>query len=89
MRVQVRVKPGSSRAKVGGCFGDGELVVAVTERAVDGRATRAAGAAVAAAFGVRARSVTLVTGATSRSKVFEVDVDPDLGAIRLHELRGL
>ena len=41
--------------------------------AVDGRATEAALAAVAEAFGVRPSAVTLVTGATSRSKVVAVD----------------
>jgi uncharacterized protein len=39
---------------------------------VDGRATQAALAAVAAAFGVRRDAVTLVTGKTSRTKVVEV-----------------
>lgn len=40
--------------------------------AVDGRATEAALAAVAAAFGVPRRSVTLLAGATSRTKVLDV-----------------
>jgi uncharacterized protein YggU (UPF0235/DUF167 family) len=39
---------------------------------VDGQATAAALAAVADAFGVRRRDVTLVTGATSRTKIVEV-----------------
>jgi uncharacterized protein YggU (UPF0235/DUF167 family) len=39
---------------------------------VDGRATAAALAAVAAAFGVRRAAVTLVTGASSRRKVVDV-----------------
>lgn len=51
---------------------DGALVVRVRERAVDGRATAAALAAVAAAFGVRRAAVTLVTGASSRRKVVDV-----------------
>jgi len=45
----------------------------VGARAVDGKATAAALAAVADAFGVRAAAVTLVTGATSRTKVVDVD----------------
>ena len=57
---------------VGGCH-DGALVVRVSAPAVDGRATAAALAAVAAAFGVRPQAVRLVTGATSRTKVVEVD----------------
>jgi len=39
---------------------------------VDGRATTAALAAVADAFGVRRQAVTLVAGAASRTKVIEV-----------------
>jgi uncharacterized protein len=49
------------------------LVVSVTARAVDGKATEAALRAVAEAFGVRRRDVTLITGATSRDKVVEID----------------
>jgi uncharacterized protein len=48
------------------------LVVSVAARAVDGRATEAALAAVAGALGVPRRAVSLVTGASSRDKVVEV-----------------
>ncbi len=51
---------------------DGALVVRVSARAVDGKATAAALAAVAEAFGVRRPAVTLVAGAASRTKVLEV-----------------
>ena len=71
MRVTVRVRPGSARPGVGGEH-DGALVVRVSAPAVDGRATEAALSAIAAAFGVRRRAVTLVTGATSRTKIVEV-----------------
>ncbi len=71
MRVTIRVRPGASRTKVGGRYGDA-LVVAVNAPAVDGRATAAALAALADAVGVRARDVRLVTGATSRTKVVEL-----------------
>lgn len=44
---------------------------------MDGRATAAALRAVAEAVGVPRRSVRLVSGATSRTKVFEIDrADP-------------
>jgi uncharacterized protein len=88
-KVTVRVKPGSARARVGGSYGDaGALVVAVTERAVDGRATTAALRAVAAALGVPRSAVTLLTGATSRDKVLLVRDPPADLAARLDALRG-
>jgi uncharacterized protein len=71
MRITIRVRPGSARPGVGGEHG-GALVVRVSARAVDGKATDAALAAVAEAFGVRRQAVTLVTGASSRSKIVDV-----------------
>lgn len=87
VRVAIRVKPGSARPKVGGRHGDA-LVVAVSPRAVDGKATEAALRAVADAFGVRRRDVTLVTGATSRDKVVEIVADPAEAAGRRDMLLG-
>jgi uncharacterized protein YggU (UPF0235/DUF167 family) len=77
VRVTVRVRPGASRTCVGGEH-DGALVVRVSQRAVDGRATQAALAAVADAFGVRRRAVSLVSGTTSRTKVVDVDAPDDV-----------
>jgi uncharacterized protein len=74
MRVTVRVRPGSSRTWVGGSH-DGALVVRVQSRAVDGRATDAALAAIADAVGVRRRCVRLVSGTTNRTKVVDVEGD--------------
>jgi uncharacterized protein YggU (UPF0235/DUF167 family) len=71
VRVTIRVRPGAGRTAVGGSH-DGALVVRVAARAVDGRATEAALAAVADAFGVRRRDVVLVTGATSRTKLVDI-----------------
>lgn len=83
MRVEVHVKPGSARSSVGGTH-DGALVVRVTARAVDGKATAAVLVAVADALGVPPAAVTLVRGATSRRKLLEVDgADP----VRLEALR--
>lgn len=69
--MTIRVRPGAGRTAVGGSY-DGALVVRVAARAVDGRATEAALKAVADALGVRRRELTLVTGATSRTKVVEI-----------------
>lgn len=89
MRVTIRVKPGASRSRVGGDH-DGALVVAVTARAVDGRATEAALTLLAEALRVRRRDVILRTGAASRTKVVEVTVDDAAAAelsLRVQHLR--
>lgn len=91
LRVTVRVRPGSSRDAVGGRYGDpgaDALVVAVTARAVEGAATRAVLEALARAFGVRARDVTLVAGERSRTKIVSVAGDPEVLTRRLSELLG-
>jgi uncharacterized protein len=83
MRIAIRVKPGSARPAVGGEHA-GALVVAVSARAVDGKATEAALAAVADAFGVRRSAVRLVSGAASRTKVVDIDAgDPHVLAALL------
>ncbi|MFI7220921.1 DUF167 domain-containing protein [Micromonospora maritima] len=76
LTVAVRVKPGASRARVGGRH-DGPhgpaLVVAVHAPAVDGRATEAVRRALAEALGVRPATVSLRAGAASRDKIFLVE----------------
>src|SRR3954467_4289261 len=54
VRVTIRVRPGAGRTVVGGEH-DGALVVRVAARAVDGKASEAALAAVAEAVGLRRR----------------------------------
>jgi len=71
VRITIRVRPGAVHPGIGGEH-DGALVVRVSARAVDGRATDAALTAVARAFGVPRRAVTLVTGASSRTKIIDV-----------------
>src|SRR5438445_6017315 len=91
VRVAIRVKPGASRTRVGGAYGadgtGGALVVAVQERAVDGKATEAALKALAVALGVPGRAIRLVSGATSRDKIVEIhdppaDLDDRLNGLR-------
>ena len=63
MRISVRVQPGASRTQVGGRYGTGAppvLLARVAAPAADGRANRALIEALAAAFGVRRRCVTVV-----------------------------
>jgi uncharacterized protein len=80
VQVAIHVRPGASRASVGGTYG-GALVVRVVEPADRGRATAAALRAVADALGVPRRSVTLVAGATARRKMVTVDVAGGDGAV--------
>ena len=92
LRVAVRVRPGASRTRVGGCYGEGEdarLVVAVSARAVDGAATEAVLRAVAEALGVRRHQVDLVHGATSRDKLLAVRDAPAGALDRIAALRDL
>ena len=100
MRVSVRVKPGASRPKVGGQYGDTSggpygdasggqapaLIVSVAQRAVNGAATEAALLAVAEAFDLRRADVGLVSGLTSRTKVVELVGDEHALATRLAQL---
>jgi len=83
IRITIRVRPGSARPGAGGEHA-GALVVRVCARAVDGKATEAALAAVADAFGVRRSAVRLVSGAASRTKVIDIDAgDPQVLAALL------
>ncbi|HEY5987908.1 MAG TPA: DUF167 domain-containing protein [Streptosporangiaceae bacterium] len=86
LTVTIRVQPGSARTVVGGRRGDA-LMVRVTARPVEGKATEAALRAVADAFGVRPREVHLVTGMTSREKVVRIDGDEQPLSQRLSVLR--
>ncbi|MFK3982130.1 DUF167 domain-containing protein [Micromonospora sp. NPDC050397] len=88
--VAVRVRPGSARVRVGGCFPGpygSALVVAVNPPAVDGRATEAARVALARALEVRPGAVTLRAGAASRDKLFLVDGPAGEIDARLRRLR--
>lgn len=85
LRIAIRVRPGASRAGVGGAVAE-RLVVRVNARAVDGKATEAALRAVAEAFAVRPADVRLVQGATTRDKLVEIAGDPVTLSARLDSL---
>ena len=76
MRVLIQVHPGASSTKVGGAR-RGALAVRVVEPADRGRATAAALKAVADELGVPRRCVKLVSGASSRRKLIDIEVGSD------------
>jgi uncharacterized protein YggU (UPF0235/DUF167 family) len=71
MRVTVHVKPGSRKAN-SVRRDDGSYDIAVIERPERGRATDAARRALADALGVAPSRLSLVMGAASRTKVFDL-----------------
>lgn len=73
MRVSVMVKPGSRKGPLVEAAVEADLTVYVRERAVDGAATEAVLRVLAGHFGVRRSQVRLVTGATSRRKIVDID----------------
>ena len=72
VRITLRIRPASARPGVGGEH-NGALVVRVSAPAVGGRATEAALTAVDGALGVRRHAVTLIAGASSRTKIVEIE----------------
>ena len=74
--IEIRVRPTSSRNKVGGSAGDPpRLVVAVQAPAVDGKANEAVIKELAKAFDCRARDFTIVFGELGRDKRLLVNGD--------------
>ena len=80
VRVAIRVKPGTSRTPASGLVRGlvGCLVgaVAMTAGSLDGEAHKAAIAALAKVFKVAKSHLTIVKGATFRSKVVEISLAP-------------
>jgi uncharacterized protein (TIGR00251 family) len=67
--LEIRVRPNSSRNKVGGSVGEPpRLIVAVQAPAVDGKANQAVVKQLAEAFNLRARDFTIVFGELGRDK---------------------
>ena len=79
--IEIRVRPNSSRYKVGGTAGEPpRLVVAVQAPAVDGKANQAVIKELAKAFDIRARDFTIVFGELGRDK--RLLVNGDIAALR-------
>ena len=91
--LEIRVRPNSSRNKVGGSVGDPpRLVVAVQAPAVDGKANQAVIKELATALNLRSRDFTIVFGELGRDKRIIVDGLSDENEktlqARLEELMG-
>ena len=71
--LAVRAQPGAKKSAIVGVYGEGnttQLKIAVQAPPIDGRANEALVAFLADVFGIPKRSVELVSGDLSRSKVF-------------------
>jgi hypothetical protein len=71
--LAVRVQPGAKKTAIVGVYGEGDsaqLKIAVQAPPVEGRANEALIAFLAETFNIPKRSVELVSGELSRSKVF-------------------
>ena len=92
--LEIRVRPNSSRNKVGGVVGDPpRLVVAVQAPAVDGKANQAVIKQLADAFNLRARDFTIVFGELGRDKRIIIEglslEDEKTLQAQLEELMGI
>lgn len=89
MLLEIRVRPNSSRNKVGGTVGDPpRLIVAVQAPAVDGKANQAVIKELANAFGLRARDFTIVFGELGRDKRIIVEGNEAVLQEKLDALKG-
>jgi hypothetical protein len=92
--LEIRVRPNSSRNKVGGVVGDPpRLLVAVQAPAVDGKANQAVIKQLAEAFNLRTRDFTIVFGELGRDKRIIIDglspEDKKTLQAQLEELMGI
>jgi hypothetical protein len=71
--LAVRAQPGAKKTAIVGVYGEGDaaqLKIAVQAPPIEGRANDALVAFLGETFGISKRSVELVSGELSRSKVF-------------------
>ena len=72
-RLNVRVQPRASRNEITGFDAEGMLKVRITAPPADGQANDAVERELAAALGIGRTRVKIVRGASSRSKVVEIE----------------
>lgn len=77
MRLAVRVTPRASRDAVAGFDQDGTLLLRVSAAPADGEANAAVVKLLAKTLGIPSRDVVMVSGGTSRMKLFEVPLKRD------------
>lgn len=85
-QVRVWVVTRSVRDEVLGIDDEGTVHIRVTAPPVDGKANVAVTRALAGALRIPSRDVELLRGHTSRTKIFEVELDPGEVARRLPRL---
>jgi uncharacterized protein (TIGR00251 family) len=71
--LAVRAQPGAKKSAIVGVYGEGDgaqLKIAVQAPAIEGRANEALVAFLAETFNIPKRSVDLICGELSRSKIF-------------------
>lgn len=73
MKISAHLKPNSRHREEVVVGDDGSLTIYTKAPAIEGRANAAAVKLLAKHFGVAPTKVTLLRGATSKYKVFEID----------------
>ncbi|OHA00415.1 MAG: hypothetical protein A3C07_01005 [Candidatus Sungbacteria bacterium RIFCSPHIGHO2_02_FULL_47_11] len=71
MRIFIKARPNSKKDMVKK-IGESNFIVSVTEPPIDGRANEAIAKALARHFGIISSRVSLVSGFSSKQKVFEI-----------------
>lgn len=70
VRISLHVQPGAKRSALAGSYGDNALKLAIQAPPVDGKANEAVQKLLATWMGCPKGKVTLLSGQTSRDKVF-------------------
>ena len=73
MRINIKAKPGSKRGNLVIEMPDGSLEVHLKEKPVDGKANEALVKVLAEHFDVRQRDIRIVSGASARMKIIEIE----------------